>query len=72
MLPKSTTLLVAVTVIFVGVILLLGNMGVISNKMMSLWPVVLVVAGLVGLVCTGPEKNTETRSHAVPAKKKKK
>jgi uncharacterized membrane protein len=52
MMPKPITLLVAVSVIFIGVILLLGNMGVIPNSLMALWPVILIVAGLIGLTCT--------------------
>ncbi|MEO8581476.1 MAG: DUF5668 domain-containing protein [Patescibacteria group bacterium] len=70
MLPKSMTLLIAVTVIFVGVILLLGNMGVIPNSVMAIWPVVLVVAGLVGLICVDPEKR-KLIPHGRSSKKKK-
>lgn len=58
MLPKSTTLIIAVTAIFIGVFLLLGNMGVISNQLMAIWPIILVVAGLVGLICSDPEKRS--------------
>ncbi len=69
MLPKPMSVTVAVAAIFVGVLLLLGNMGVISNQLMSLWPVVLIVAGLVGLLCTDPEKRQLITKR--PSKKKK-
>lgn len=69
MLPKSTNLIVAVTVIFVGVFLLLGNMGIIPNQIMALWPVVLIIGGLVGLICTDPEKRKIISRHS--SKKKK-
>jgi hypothetical protein len=65
------TLLVAVTVIFIGVILLLGNMGVIPNNLMALWPVVLIISGLVGLACIDGEKIKSKITKHSPAPKKK-
>jgi hypothetical protein len=63
MLPKNSTLLVAVSVIFIGVFLLLGNLGVISNKVMAMWPVVLIVSGLVGISCMdGFKKSGDSKS----------
>lgn len=61
MLPKSTTLLMAVTAIFVGVLLLLGNMGVLPPSITGLWPVVLIVAGLVALTCFEGEKKQQKK-----------
>lgn len=82
---QTRNLLIPVAVIFIGVMFLLGNMGIIPDQIFSLWPVVLVVAGLIGLssIDLGTSQTTvkpsvKTSSAApkkvaksVPAKKKK-
>lgn len=70
---SPNTILIAVTVIFIGVILLLGNMGIISNNMVALWPVILIIAGLVGLTLLdgNPLKRSTSASTHIPASKKK-
>lgn len=51
MLPKHSHLIITLTVIFIGVVLLLGNLGIIPRNIVALWPIILVLAGLVGLSC---------------------
>ncbi len=65
--------LLPVTVIFLGVALLLINMGIIPLDLAQFWPVILVIAGLVGLtVVMGPEKKTKRRSSRKKRKSRKK
>lgn len=68
--PKSLSMLVAVSAIFIGAILLLGNMGAIPSHLVGMWPVVLIVAGLVGICCLDPEKMKSTSSSKKNSKKK--
>lgn len=76
MLPKNIVL--PVVVIFVGVLLLLGNMEIIPAELTAFWPVVLVVGGLVGLTSmdsaqsarSSTPKAKQLRTSSAPAKKK--
>ncbi len=67
MLPKNLT--VPVTVIFVGVILLLGNMGIIPNEIVAFWPVILVVGGLIGLTTMDIGNTPLKKTKSSPVKK---
>ena len=59
------------TLIFVGVAIMMMNLGVIPSSAVALWPVILVILGLVGLA--GSATNvTSRKSASKPAKKKRK
>jgi hypothetical protein len=72
MLPKSMSMLVAVSVIFIGVMLLLGNMGVLPAQFVAMWPTVLIVAGLVAISCFDGERLKKLKPGASAKKSSKK
>ncbi len=61
-----------VTLIFVGVIVLMINLGVLSPTLWRLWPIVLVIVGLVGITSGCDSCNPVKKMSAKPSSKKKK
>lgn len=76
MIPSSQlspkTMVLPVAAIFIGVLILLGNMNVIPAELANLWPVVLVFAGLLGISMSDKtQKVSHSSAHPAPAKKAK-
>lgn len=58
------------TLIFVGVLIMMLNVGVIPEDAVKLWPAIPVVIGLVGLSSTCDNCRVETRSKRSSKKKR--
>lgn len=58
------------TLIFIGTLVMMINMGILPMVMWKFWPIVLVIVGLVGLSGTC-ESCRMTKTSSKPAKKKK-
>lgn len=67
----SNPLFWPLTLIFAGVLIMMMNLNIIPSTAWALWPVGLVVVGLVGLAGSVPA-GTTTRRASKPAKKKRK
>ena len=60
------------TLVFVGVIVLMINLGVLSSSLLRVWPIVLVIIGLIGITSGCDECNPVKKLNSKPTSKKKK
>lgn len=68
-----------VTLVIMGLIFMASNMGYLPNEFWNLWPLILVIVGLGGLVTSDREewltpikKNPSTKRKPAPKKSKRK
>lgn len=59
---QSKALILPGATVLIIIVLVLGNMGVLPASVTNLWPIILVVAGLVGLTSYDGEEKTVASS----------